>query len=517
MKTRTWLIGWMLIVLSVFGFICYEVYKVDPFFHYHKPDTDKYFYVLNNQRSMNNGIIRHFDYDAVIIGSSMIENFRTSEADQLFGRNFVKIPFSGASYREINDNICLALESNPNLKTIIRCLDMGRFTDPWDQMRFDLGEYPTYLYDHNPFNDVYYLLNRDIVFGRVFQMIRETEKSDFEPGITSFDDYASWQQGVTYGIDTVCPDGMISNEVNQSHLSDDERAVILQNIKINVTDTADKYPDVDFYYYYSPYSIASWNEWKENGKLYKMLEAEEYVTELIVSHDNIHLYSFNNRTDIITDLNNYKDESHYGWWVNSLILRWIHDGEGLITEYNYKDYLQKEYEFYTTFDYSCINRQDDYEADLYAAALLNEELTGAIPVDLLNSDIPVTIAESCYLVQDGVNTGVIIRKTEEGTSSDETISDLKFSVELNERHRYLAFCLQKYQDYGSLNVCVYDETGTLRNETHIVVTDIDMSLHQYVIDLSSMDSITVVFFNTTGMDEKEGTEDICLLSNICVY
>ena len=62
-----------------------------------------------------------------------------------------------------------------------------------------------------------------------------------------------------------------------------------------------------------------------------MLEAEAYITELIIPHKNIHLFSFNRRTDITGHLNNYKDSVHYAIWVNSMVLKWMHVGEGLLT------------------------------------------------------------------------------------------------------------------------------------------------------------------------------------------
>lgn len=42
--------------------------------------------------------------------------------------------------------------------------------DESSRMRTDLGAYPTYLYDNNPFNDVRYLFNKDVVFKLVYQM-----------------------------------------------------------------------------------------------------------------------------------------------------------------------------------------------------------------------------------------------------------------------------------------------------------------------------------------------------------
>lgn len=133
------------------------MYRIDPYMHYHKPDTEGYFYSLNNQRSQNDGITKHFEYDALITGTSMTENFKTSEMDALFACNSIKVPYSGGSYKEINDNLKVAVENNPNLKMVVRGLDMGRFLDDKDVMRYDLGTYPTYLYDSNPLNDVQYI------------------------------------------------------------------------------------------------------------------------------------------------------------------------------------------------------------------------------------------------------------------------------------------------------------------------------------------------------------------------
>lgn len=42
MKAKTWLAGWAVLVVAALGLIGYEVYKVDPYFHYHKPDTSAY-------------------------------------------------------------------------------------------------------------------------------------------------------------------------------------------------------------------------------------------------------------------------------------------------------------------------------------------------------------------------------------------------------------------------------------------------------------------------------------------
>ena len=386
MKARKWLSGWLVLVTISLTFIGGFVYKIDPFFHYHKPDTETYFYPLNNQRSQNDGISKHFDYDALITGTSMTENFKKSEFDELFGVSSIKVSYSGGSYKEMNDNLIVALENNAKLKTIVRCLDYDKLLDDKDNM-CDLGTYPTYLYDYNPFNDVFYLFNKDVIFSRAYAMTMATKIEGFEPGITPFDLYSRWQEVYTFGVNTVAPNGVSAQLAkDEIHLTEEEKQTIYGNITQNVTSLADEYPDVNFYYFFPPYSAVWWADYVNNGTIYKWIEAEEYAIELILEHENIKLFSFNNRTDITTNLNNYKDATHYGEWVNSFMLRAMHDGEYLLTPNNYKEYLQKELSFYTTFDYNSLNDQEDYESDYYAGVLLNEEITGIKPIQLLNLD-----------------------------------------------------------------------------------------------------------------------------------
>lgn len=77
MKHTTYLkisiLGTLLTLAALAGITIY----VDPLFHYHAP-LGSLQYPLYDERYMNDGIVRHFDYDAIITGSSMTENFKTS-------------------------------------------------------------------------------------------------------------------------------------------------------------------------------------------------------------------------------------------------------------------------------------------------------------------------------------------------------------------------------------------------------------------------------------------------------
>ena len=115
------------VTLMILGGI---TFIIDPFFHYHPPTTGYHYSFMDknyemDERYINDGIVRHFDYNAIITGTSMTENFKTSEFDDLFGVNSIKIPFSGGTYKEINECLERAYGAGKNIDIIIRSLDLS--------------------------------------------------------------------------------------------------------------------------------------------------------------------------------------------------------------------------------------------------------------------------------------------------------------------------------------------------------------------------------------------------------
>lgn len=529
-EPKKWLSGWLLFAAIPLAVIGIFVYMIDPYFHYHKPNTEKYYYTLDNERSMNNGISRNFEYDALITGSSAAQNFKTSEMDEIFGVNAVKVPFPGGSYKEINNNVSAALEDNENLRIVVRSLDMDCFFEPASVTKEDLGLYPTYLYDGNPFSDVKYLFNKDVIFDKAYSMYIAHNEGDFPPGITSFDIYSNWQQDFNFGIKSVCPDGIeYAGLGGPVHLQEDEKNIILENITQNVTSLADQYPDVDFYYYFTPYSIEFYRTLAAGGTIYRYSEAEQYIIELILAHQNIHLYFFNNRTDITTDLNNYKDMYHYGEWINSQILRWMYNGDYLLTRDNYLDFLMEELTFYTTFDYNSLNNQSDYECDLLAAALMKQDLTGIPPTNLLELDESDLHLSNASLVMDTGDGSVMLQCTgslQRKITSKQSVSSYMISkdyvgakLEIDDigDYQYLMFYGRKVTDQGGPAVYVYNGRGIIVAQFSEVYSAIDNEWHQYGLDLSGSNGRVTIIFNGGYSDDSGSPDSRYLFKDIMLY
>ena len=349
MTGKKWGIGFLVAVLALLILLGGFVVVIDPFFHYHAPILGLQ-YPLNNQRYQNDGIVKHFEYDAIITGTSMTENFKASEFDELFGCNTVKVSLSGGSFREVNEMLARAAKSNSNLKYIIRSIDGSYLELDKDyQIR---NYYPDYLYNEIIFDDVEYIFNKDVLIKNCPSILVYTLSGQ---KTTTFDVYSNWMNRFTFGKETV--DGTYSRPTavdTQPFLTDEQKKHLNENIQQNFIDLAKGYPNIEFYVFFPPYSIYYWDEINQTGKINSWPQAQELATQLLLEQENIHVFSFFDEYDMICDLDNYKDSTHYGEWVNSQILHWMKSGEHQLTKDNYQDYYRRIRSFYSTYDYDSL-------------------------------------------------------------------------------------------------------------------------------------------------------------------
>lgn len=354
MKNKTFIIIFLTILLGGLAFVATANIVIDPIFHYHAP-LKGVSYKLDDERYQNNGIVKHFDYDAIITGTSMTENFKTSQLDSLFGTKSIKTCFMGGSYLEISDNIRTALEYNPQIKLVVRATDQfDIINDPNKHPSTDpetTFEYPWYIIDNNPFNDVEYVLNKSL-FSDTLNNIKAT--LTHTPS-TTFDEYMNWESNYTFGKATVLSTYARPEITGENvSISENERSLLMANVQQNIIDLAEDYPEVTFYIWIPPYSVCYYDQEIRAGKLLRDLDAMETEIKMLVDVQNIKLFGFADREDIVTNLDLYKDVIHYDSSVNEEVLNCMAEGKGLLTVDNYESYMKKVRDFYINYDYDSI-------------------------------------------------------------------------------------------------------------------------------------------------------------------
>ncbi len=342
---RKWFIRCISVIIIALAAIITVAWVVDPYFHYHKPFSF-ISYRLYYERYINDGISRNFDYDTLITGTSMAQNFKTSELDELFGGQSVKETLSGAGYKELSENLERALRRNENLTTVIWSVDYNTLIR--DKDYDDYGDYPEYLYDDNLLNDVEYIFNKDIWYQGILPSIIMTLTGQES---TTMDEYSAWDKEL--GLEYIMQGYNRWEEKAdmQEGLSDEEHEMVRENIEQNFVELFNRYPDTTFYVFYTPYSICFWDFLNQEGLMLRQFEAEQIATELLLECPNVRLYNYNDQYEIITNLDNYRDKEHYGAHINSQILEWLSEDCGRVTVDNYMELLEQEKSYYLNFDY----------------------------------------------------------------------------------------------------------------------------------------------------------------------
>jgi len=332
--------------IGVLGILAVVTAVIDPFLHYHKPLPGLQ-YPLKDERYQNDGIARHYEYQAMITGTSMTQNFKASQFEELWGVKAIKTSFSGASFKEVNDAVLRAISYNPELEYVVRSIDGNRINYPADANEYT--DYPEYLYDNNPFNDVSYLLNKEVI-PRTLAVINYTRAGNTTPDM---DEYGSWGQYKTYGAAAVKQTlAVIQGDFDEElELSEEDKGIIRENVEKNLLQTALDYPDKTFYFFFPPYSIYYWKALNETKQLTAQLEAESMTAEILLQAENIKVFAFSDDIGITADLDNYMDSMHYGPWINEKILEWMYRGEHQLTKDNYKQYFEQIKALYSEYSY----------------------------------------------------------------------------------------------------------------------------------------------------------------------
>lgn len=361
-KEKAWF--WTTIATIFFSILLFALPTIiiDPYFHYHGPIKD-YGYTFWRQRYSNDGIVRNFDYDACIVGTSMVENFKASEAAEMFGYSFIKVPYSGGYYKEVDDLIQRAYTSDNDIRMIIRCLDYSLLAQEKDAEHEEKDPFhpvfkaPEYMVNANPFDDVKYVLNKTILLNETYSTYLNIRN---KMPTTDFDSYSNVSSAYIYDKEAVLKSYEHSDEVQpEKEFTNDDYEMIKGNVEQNVIATINEHPETEFYLFFPPYSICYWDACNSSGTMKWNIEAERTAIKLLLECPNVKLYSFTNDFNLTCNLDNYKDQAHYGEWVSSDILVRMKKNENMLTNDNYEQYLDEILDFYSNYDYSIF--ATDYE------------------------------------------------------------------------------------------------------------------------------------------------------------
>lgn len=333
-------------------FACMALWAVtvalaDPFFHYHKPWFGMQ-PVITDNRYQNPGMARHFDYDSIIVGSSMTENFRASWFDEAFGCQTLKLSYEAGRTQNYAYIMETAFATHP-LRYVFFGLDIDPLLDEFGKDYFTV---PEYLYDDNPCNDVKYLFNKTIFFSDVIPTVVKNIRGAVEP----LDEAYTWDDEHTFSrAETLA--SYWDPPLAESELPADAYLEnYTRNLGENILPQVAAHPETTFYIYFPPYSILFWHYRLSVGDIDAVMQLLDYTAASLLAYDNVRLYSFLGAADIITDLDNYKDYTHHTAEINRLVLDAMaaDDAAYRLTPDNYRQRFRELEELARGYDYDAL-------------------------------------------------------------------------------------------------------------------------------------------------------------------
>lgn len=304
---------------------------IDPFFQYHKP-LKGFSYTIDNQLSQNPGIADKFDYDSVILGSSMTVNFNPELFRETMGLTAVKLSYNGAYPKDIHNIMAIVQNSHNQVKEVFLGIDIYTYKA---KPGITASEIPQYLYDGSPWNDLPYLLNKDVLLDYILKNVFTPHDSTPLNEI-----YYTWNNSIyskEHVLASYSAPGQflppLSEDIYADNIEESMNSYILPYIE--------SMPETQFTVFFPPYSVLYWYTRFAEGSLEAEIFGEKQIIETLLSYPNVSVYYFQNIYSYITDLDNYTDYTHYTHEINDYMTHCFVDGTHQVTRENYEAVLNE--------------------------------------------------------------------------------------------------------------------------------------------------------------------------------
>jgi len=302
----------------------------DPFFQYHPP-LPGLKAVLTDRENQCLGSLRTLNYDAVLLGSSVLENFNNRWFDSAFSVRTIKAIRGSGSTTDLLYMLNVALKKQ-DLKYVFYGLDTSALIADTRLTLYDEGM-PVHLYTGHPFDDLPYLFNKEVLLEKIPYMIFLSLSSDFDEG-----ESYNWMKGKNFGAEFAIRHYHRLPEIKPMYDADYFNENWLVNIQA-IKDVVATNPDTEFIFFFPPYSLFWWDNAYRFGMMEVYLNVAEQSVSALLEFDNVKIFYFQNDRDIILDADNYMDVVHYSDRINYMMFEAMVSGDSLLTRENYVDIL----------------------------------------------------------------------------------------------------------------------------------------------------------------------------------
>ncbi|WP_199617564.1 copper amine oxidase N-terminal domain-containing protein [Paenibacillus alkalitolerans] len=323
-------------ILYSFAFMALA-YVVDPLQFYRKAWYPPLF--SEEERYQNPGLAKNYEYDTIIVGSSMTQNFVPSYVERKLGGNVLKLSIEGSTSREQRLIAETALRTG-KVKRVIWGLDYFALRGDSEAVRSDQGPFPFHLYDDNLVNDILYLFNFSVV-RQAAEVVYDRMAGEESETLETLN---NWDEAADYGAERTYENYLTARGL-ESGMAESEVPLetVRKSFERNVLALIESYPDVQWVLYYPPYSILRHYVWYELNpeRFDNQLSMKEWMFEKLSVFPNVSIHDFQSDESITFNLDNYKDISHHSQAINEYIIDGLAAGAHIVTKDNVHEYTER--------------------------------------------------------------------------------------------------------------------------------------------------------------------------------
>jgi len=326
----------------------------DPLHILHKSWVTEGDRLYGNMRLQAAGIINNYDFDSVIVGTSMMKGTSAILASETLEGKFANLSIDGSSTIERKYIIEYALRKK-DIRSAIISFDTGLDQNLKINRRFPVEKY-SFLYDDKILNDLKVYWNDKFIVCLIKWSIAEAcvgENRELQRPREWFDKVYKINAKIS-GIESwVHAKGGRGKSINsrvkrhierpiKSKAKYDEKLKLTREIIDDSLFSLIKENDgVSFHVVFPPYSRFLYSLWKnKNPYKYQLyLETMRYLVVEGAKYKNLKVYSFDDMA-YLDDLNNYRDMRHYNTDMNNAMLAAIKEQKGIISIDNVEPFIE---------------------------------------------------------------------------------------------------------------------------------------------------------------------------------
>lgn len=337
MNSKKWIALLLALLLVFTSVISAAVYIVDPFFQFRVKDNT---YLLK-ERYVSEGLIKNFDYDTLILGSSVTQNFDMELFRERFGCKPLHIGINQLSDVELIKLLKLAQKQNKAEQYYIG-LDLTSFNYPEDKPPVD--HIPDYLVDDGVMSNIRYFFSYEVWFRYMPIDVPLAIAKKLNISIperitknTSIDLLENWSGDYTFSEENVIKQFKSSDITEYSDNNDAVYNAMKKNIDSFLS--ALDFSGASYTFFYPPYSSLYWAVKENRNCLDAYMKAKNYLTERLIN-EGAKVYDFQSE-DFTIDLNNYRDYTHFKKDINDYMTECFADNKNRLTADNLGEYEKK--------------------------------------------------------------------------------------------------------------------------------------------------------------------------------